>query len=145
MGLFKSGKQQPSTNLSIVAQSCKVLGDIELEGDIQIDGYGEGRILNARSVVISATGRYKGKINAASITINGLVEGECEAKCIDILSQGKMKGILSTEQLTIDKGGLLVGENRAPEHEPALTVVNNKEKNQEKSSASSKKVAAKQG
>ncbi|WP_102504625.1 bactofilin family protein [Salinivibrio kushneri] len=112
MGLFSS-KSTPSHGLSIVARNCKVVGDIDLEGDIQIDGFGEGNITQANAVVISASGHFRGTISAKHITINGLVEGQCDADAIDILSQGKMKGVLNTEQLTIEKGGLLAGENRA--------------------------------
>ncbi|WP_074214717.1 polymer-forming cytoskeletal protein [Salinivibrio sp. ES.052] len=112
MGLFNS-KSHPNHSLSIIARNCKVVGDIELEGDIQIDGFGEGNITQANAVVISASGHFRGTIHAKHITVNGLVEGQCDADAIDILSQGKMKGVLNTEQLTIEKGGLLAGENRA--------------------------------
>jgi cytoskeletal protein CcmA (bactofilin family) len=112
MGLFRSTPNR-NLGLSIVAKNCKVVGDIELDGDIQIDGFGEGNITQANAVVISATRHFRGTIHAKHITINGLVEGQCEADAIDILSQGKMKGVLNTEQLTIEKGGLLAGENRA--------------------------------
>ena len=112
MGLFSS-KPHPNHGVSIIAKNCKVVGDIDLEGDIQIDGFGEGNITQANAVVISASGHFRGTVHAKHITINGLVEGQCDADAIDILSQGKMKGVLNTEQLTIEKGGLLAGEKRA--------------------------------
>ncbi|WP_439438059.1 hypothetical protein [Salinivibrio costicola] len=44
MGLFSS-KSHPNHGLSIIAKNCKVVGDIDLEGDIQIDGFGEEILL----------------------------------------------------------------------------------------------------
>lgn len=122
MGLF--GKRQATNpSLSLIAKQCSVVGEFDLEGDIQFDGKGEGTIINARNVVISSTGHFKGDIHAEHITINGLVEGTCVAKEVNILSNGKMKGLIQSEQLTIQKGGCLMGENKLKE-EPTLKVVN---------------------
>lgn len=140
MGLF--GKRQATnTSLSLVAKQCRVVGEFDLEGDIQFDGQGEGSILNARNVVISSTGHFKGDIHAEHVTINGLVEGTCIAKEVNILSNGKMKGMVQSEQLTIEKGGCLMGENKLKE-EPALKVINEEKAQTAKSAQDSKKAHA---
>ncbi|KXF83255.1 bactofilin family protein [Enterovibrio coralii] len=129
MGMFSKSKPS-NTSMSLVAKQCRIVGDFDLEGDIQFDGQGEGSIINARNVVISSTGHFKGSIRADHVTINGLVEGTCVAREVDILSNGKMKGQIQSEQLTIAKGGCLMGENVIKE-EPALKVVNEKNKKTE--------------
>ncbi|MBV7296572.1 bactofilin family protein [Enterovibrio paralichthyis] len=140
MGLF--GKRQATnTSLSLVAKQCRVVGEFDLEGDIQFDGQGEGSILNARNVVISSTGHFKGDIHAEHVTINGLVEGTCIAKEVNILSNGKMKGMVQSEQLTIEKGGCLMGENKLKE-EPALKVINEEKAQTAKPAQDSKKAHA---
>lgn len=140
MGLF--GKRQATnTSLSLVAKQCRVVGEFDLEGDIQFDGQGEGSILNARNVVISSTGHFKGDIHAEHVTINGLVEGTCIAKEVNILSNGKMKGMVQSEQLTIEKGGCLMGENKLKE-EPALKVINEEKAQTAKPAHDSKKAHA---
>ncbi len=140
MGLF--GKRQATnTSLSLVAKQCRIVGEFDLEGDIQFDGQGEGSILNARNVVISSTGHFKGDIHAEHVTINGLVEGTCIAKEVNILSNGKMKGMVQSEQLTIEKGGCLMGENKLKE-EPALKVINEEKAQTAKPAQDSKKAHA---
>ncbi|MEZ8140470.1 polymer-forming cytoskeletal protein [Enterovibrio sp. FF113] len=140
MGLFgKSAASMPS--MSLVAKQCRVFGEFDLDGDIQFDGQGEGTIIRARNVVISSTGHFKGDIYAEHVTINGFVEGSCVAREVNILGNGKMKGQIESEQLTIEKGGCLMGENKLKD-EPSLTVVNEDNTTKSQSSSESKKAQA---
>ncbi|RXJ74607.1 hypothetical protein CS022_03295 [Veronia nyctiphanis] len=120
--MFKN-KQETAKSLSVVAKNCNIRGEIQLEGDIQIDGFCEGSICNANSVVISATGHFSGEIRAMHVTINGLVEGTCIANDVDILSNGRMMGTVNSQQLTIEKGGCLSGENKLVEEEVMLSLI----------------------
>ncbi|WP_154124986.1 bactofilin family protein [Grimontia hollisae] len=135
MGVF--GKKTASRPcLSLISKECRIVGEFDLQGDIQFDGQGEGSVINARNVVISSTGHFSGDICADHITINGLVEGTCTAREVNILSCGKMKGVIHSEQLTIAKGGCLMGENKLKE-ELSLKVVNDKPSTQAKPAPSS--------
>ncbi|MDD1792192.1 polymer-forming cytoskeletal protein [Enterovibrio sp. ZSDZ42] len=137
MGLFgKSAASMPA--MSLVAKQCRVVGEFDLEGDIQFDGQGEGTIIRARNVVISSTGHFKGDIYAEHVTINGFVEGTCAAREVNILGNGKMKGQIQSEQLTIAKGGVLLGENKLKE-EPSLKVVTEEKAATTKATSESKK------
>ncbi|KKD58923.1 hypothetical protein RN22_18675 [Grimontia sp. AD028] len=140
MGMF--GKKATSSPcLSLIAKECRVIGEFDLDGDIQFDGQGEGTIINARNVVISSTGHFKGDIRAEHVTINGYVEGTCVAREVNILSSGKMKGQIQSEQLTIAKGGCLMGENKLKD-EPSLKVVNEDKNSAEKSASNQEKASA---
>ncbi|MEZ9524199.1 bactofilin family protein [Enterovibrio norvegicus] len=140
MGLFgKNTASKPS--MSLIAKQCRVVGEFDLDGDIQFDGKGEGAILNARNVVISSTGHFKGDIHAEHVTINGLVEGSIVAREVNILSEGKMKGQIQSEQLTIAKGGCLLGENTQKD-EPSLSVVNEDTPKAKSPSSDSKQASA---
>ncbi|MBL4829962.1 MAG: polymer-forming cytoskeletal protein [Aliivibrio sp.] len=113
MGMFNnSGSSTTSTTLSIIAKGCRITGEIESEQNIQIDGYFEGSIKTEQQVFITPSGRVKGSINAKLVIINGLVEGTCISPEVNIQSKGQFRGILETKQLIIEKGGLLIGENR---------------------------------
>ncbi|MGF1765675.1 bactofilin family protein [Aliivibrio kagoshimensis] len=113
MGMFNnSGSSASSTTLSIIAKGCRVNGNIESEQNIQIDGYFEGTIKTNQQVFITPTGRVKGDVYANLVIINGLVEGHCSSPEVNIQPKGQFRGILETKQLTIEKGGLLIGENR---------------------------------
>lgn len=113
MGLFSQKQQKPaSTSLSVIAKGCRISGEITVEQDIQIDGFVEGTITTEKNVFITPTGRVQGEINASHVIINGLVEGSCQCHEVNIQSQGQMKGTIHSQQLTIEKGGILIGENR---------------------------------
>ncbi|CZF84231.1 MULTISPECIES: bactofilin family protein [Grimontia] len=140
MGMF--GKKTASNPcLSLIAKECRVIGEFDLEGDIQFDGQGEGTIIHARNVVISSTGHFKGDIRAEHVTINGYVEGTCIAHEVNILSSGKMKGQIQSEQLTIAKGGCLMGENKLKD-EPSLKVVNEEKSVSDEVASKPKKTSA---
>ena len=140
MGMF-GNKAASSPCLSLIAKECRVTGEFDLEGDIQFDGKGEGTIINARNVVISSTGHFKGDICAEHVTINGYVEGSCIAREVNILSSGKMKGQIQSEELTIEKGGCLMGESKLKE-EPSLKVVNQENNATDETASEPKKASA---
>ncbi|MCG7495682.1 polymer-forming cytoskeletal protein [Vibrio sp. Of7-15] len=136
MGLFSQKQQKPaSTSLSVIAKGCRINGEISVEQDIQIDGFVEGTIATEKNVFITPTGRVQGEIHASHVIINGLVEGSCHCHEVNIQSQGQMKGTIHSQQLTIEKGGVLIGENREIAPSDAVTTLdtsknkNNKENN----------------
>lgn len=110
MGLFSS--RSTSASLSIIAKGCRVIGNIESEHSIQIDGFVQGNISTEAEVIITPSGRIQGDIKAGLVLINGLVEGKCQGAEVNIQPKGKFKGTMQTQQLIIEKGGLLIGENR---------------------------------
>ncbi|MGR6859843.1 bactofilin family protein [Aliivibrio salmonicida] len=110
MGLFSS--RSTTASLSIIAKGCRVIGNIETDQSIQIDGFVQGNIITEAEIIITPTGRVQGDIKAGLVLINGLVEGTCEGKEVNIQPKGKFKGTMQTQHLTIEKGGLLIGENR---------------------------------
>ena len=110
MGLFSS--RSTSASLSIIAKGCRVIGNIESEHSIQIDGFVQGNISTEAEVIITPSGRVQGDIKAGLVLVNGLVEGTCQGGEVNIQPKGKFKGTMQTQQLTIEKGGLLIGENR---------------------------------
>ncbi|OCH14804.1 MULTISPECIES: polymer-forming cytoskeletal protein [unclassified Aliivibrio] len=135
MGLFSS--RSTSASLSIIAKGCRAIGNIESDQSIQVDGFVQGNIITDAEVIITPTGRVQGDIKARLVLINGLVEGTCQGGEVNIQPKGKFKGIMQTQQLTIEKGGLLIGENREiVEVEKVTKLSPNNQENQPKSKAS---------
>ncbi|CAH0535532.1 hypothetical protein VST7929_03101 [Vibrio stylophorae] len=110
--LGKKNKQAATGGVSLISKGCQITGDLELQCDLQVDGYIEGTIKTERTIMISPSGRINGNIQASHVIVNGLVEGTCTANNVDILENGKLKGVVYSQALTITKGGMLVGENR---------------------------------
>ncbi|MEL6117017.1 polymer-forming cytoskeletal protein [Photobacterium sp. SP02] len=124
MGLFSksAGSTGKHSTATIIAQGCSFKGDIELSGNIQVDGYIEGRIRTEQTLSISATGRVSGEIFASKVVINGLHEGACHADSIEILEKGKAKGVIYTNDICIERGGCFHGQTYPADKEKVVTI-----------------------
>ncbi|MEI8595470.1 bactofilin family protein [Photobacterium sp. Hal280] len=124
MGLFSksAGSTGKHSTATIIAQGCSFKGDIELSGNIQVDGYIEGRIRTEQTLSISATGRVSGEIFASKVVINGLHEGACHADSIEILEKGKAKGVIYTNDICIERGGCFHGQTYPADKEKVITI-----------------------
>jgi cytoskeletal protein CcmA (bactofilin family) len=85
-------------------------GKMTFEGVFRLDGKFEGEIFESGTLIVGETAIVKGKVGLNTIIINGLVEGEVQAKTrVEIHPTGKVYGSLFTPILTINEGGILEG------------------------------------
>ena len=85
-------------SLNSIAHDTKIIGNIESEGDIRVDGILDG-ILNCKGrVVIGPEARIKGEIHSATAEISGIVEGEIT-----------VTDLLSLKSTAIISGDLIMG------------------------------------
>jgi cytoskeletal protein CcmA (bactofilin family) len=85
-------------------------GKMTFEGVFRLDGKFEGEIFQSGTLIVGETALVKGKIEVNILVINGLVEGEVNAKGrVEIHSTGKLYGSLSTPIITIAEGGIFEG------------------------------------
>jgi len=85
-------------------------GKMTFEGVFRLDGRFEGQIFDSGTLIVGETAVVKGKIGVNSIIINGLLEGEVNAKGrTEIHSTGKFYGNIITPILTINEGGIFEG------------------------------------
>jgi cytoskeletal protein CcmA (bactofilin family) len=85
-------------------------GKMTFEGVFRLDGKFEGEIFESGTLIVGETAVVKGKIGVKTLVINGLVEGEVQAKGrVEIHSTGQLHGNLSTPIITIAEGGIFDG------------------------------------
>src|SRR5687768_9350015 len=77
-GEGKTGGNGEGT-LSIIAGGMRVIGDIETEGVVKIEGRVEGSIRAGRQVLIGRQGEVKGDITTREAVIGGKVQGTVSA------------------------------------------------------------------
>ncbi|MDN3659975.1 bactofilin family protein [Vibrio agarivorans] len=113
MGIFsKHSRTETSTTIAtLIAKGCHANGQLKVEGDIQVDGFIEGRIDVKGTLVVSESGRIKGEVFSSKLVVNGLVEGECTSSNIEVLAKGRLNGKVSCHELCIEPGGKFIGEN----------------------------------
>ncbi|MDF1750887.1 MAG: polymer-forming cytoskeletal protein [Alphaproteobacteria bacterium] len=103
-----SGKAHRPGPPSIVASDMRVLGDLETEGDVQIDGRIDGD-LRTRTVTIGQSAVINGSIRGDTIKVAGTVNGEIRGSTVILTATAKVVGDIHHKSLSIDAGAFLQG------------------------------------
>ncbi len=95
---------------ALITKGMMIVGNVQGEGDIQVDGAIEGEIKLQGNVIVAQTGCIKGPIEADVIRVAGRVVGNIFARSHLRLEQtGRIDGDVTTSSFIIDDGGLLNG------------------------------------
>ncbi|MDP6706714.1 MAG: polymer-forming cytoskeletal protein [Alphaproteobacteria bacterium] len=93
---------------STINAELTVVGDLESEGQIDIDGHIEGKV-NARSVSVGERGHVKGAILAQDVQISGTVEGEIGAMTVSLTVSAVVNADITYRTLSMEAGAFLLG------------------------------------
>ena len=94
---------------SILSQDLVVTGEINTEGDVQIEGRLDGNI-NAATLTIGEKGFVNGKIKAGTVLIHGKVTGKIEATTIELSETANVLADLVQDHLSIANGAFFDGK-----------------------------------
>lgn len=100
---------EPRSN-TVIAKDLIVTGKLSGEGVVQIEGTVEGEISLKGYVIVTATGRVKGPVEADVIRIAGQVEGNLTSHDhVQLERTGTINGDVTTVSFVIENGGRLNG------------------------------------
>jgi len=112
MAIFsKSDKSQPQ-GATIIAKGTKIIGEIQIECSLHIDGVFEGNIGSKNIVTIGRSGIVTGDIIANKVIISGSFSGLVEADMVEILPDGKVFGKVVSSDFVIENKGIFEGESK---------------------------------
>ena len=95
---------------TVIAKDLLVTGKLSGEGVVQIEGTVEGEVNLKGYVIITATGRVKGPVEADVIRIAGQVEGNLVSHDhVQLERTGTINGDVTTVSFVIENGGRLNG------------------------------------
>lgn len=102
-GMKKDEKLNKSLNIdSLIGEGIKIIGKIEGNGNIRIDGIIEGDVDYKGSITLGETGKVKGNIICEDIIVAGEIKGNVNAKDkLTLLPTGNLIGDLEVESLVI--------------------------------------------
>ncbi|AYO64100.1 hypothetical protein WH06_07400 [Aeromonas salmonicida subsp. salmonicida] len=111
--------------MTVIAQGARFAGELQVEGNLDVHGQFIGTLLvSGGTVRIMEGGKVEGEVTAAHVTINGTLEGTCTSTEVEILENGKMKGIFKGGNLSIRKGGQFIGQSQSQEESKAVSGEN---------------------
>jgi cytoskeletal protein CcmA (bactofilin family) len=85
-------------------------GIMNSEGIFRLDGKVEGEIYHRGTLVVGETAIIKGKVEATTLILNGILEGEVTTKeRMEIHARGKLYGTIFTPIFVIQEGGIFEG------------------------------------
>ncbi|WQU73910.1 polymer-forming cytoskeletal protein [Helicobacter pylori] len=120
-----NAKTGPAT---IIAQGTKIKGELHLDYHLHVDGELEGVVYSKSTVVIGQTGSVVGEIFANKLVVSGKFTGTVEAEVVEIMPLGRLDGKISSQELVVERKGILIGETRPKNLQGGALLINEQEK-----------------
>ncbi len=106
----------PEAALSIIAAGMRIIGDVETNGTIKIDGRVEGSVLGARQVMLGRNGAIHGNLHAGEVVIGGVVDGAIVADDrLELQGSAVVNGDIDTKSIVVLEGARINGVVRMQE------------------------------
>ena len=105
-----STQDDQGTAVTIIAPGNRFVGDIQVSGQLQVDGTMEGSISVENTMTVGAQGLLSGSIKGQLVQIAGCFEGEIWCQDLTIFAGGRVSGKVHCKQMVIEAGGSFVGQ-----------------------------------
>ena len=105
-----TGTSTTESVISIVGPGMKVVGDVETDGTLRIEGVVEGSVRAAKAVVIGKEGSVNGDVHAQDAVIAGRVVGRVVAESrLELQATSTVEGEVFARRLQLDEGAVVNG------------------------------------
>jgi len=99
--------------LSIISGGMKIVGDIESNGIVKVDGTIEGSVTGARQVLLGRGGAIRGNVIAGEAVIAGIVNGSIVVTDrLELQSSAVINGDIETKSIVVLEGARINGTVR---------------------------------
>ena len=97
-------------SLSIIAAGMRIIGDIETDGVVKIEGRVEGSIRAGRQVLVGRQGEVVGDITTREAVIGGQVQGSVvSSERLEVQATSSITGDVNTRAIAVVEGGRING------------------------------------
>lgn len=93
---------------SIIAKGLVISGNLECDGEVQVDGIIAGNI-RAQKLTLGDTAHVTGDIDVDVLIIHGKVDGNITAGDVSISASGRVRGDILNSSLNIEPGAIIDG------------------------------------
>ena len=114
MGFLKRRPPVPAgastPGYSVLDAQLSVVGDLETDGTLRVDGKLRGSIRRADLVILGPTAEVEGDVAAREVIVGGAVIGNIEAaERVEVQSSAVVSGDIGTGTVLIHEGGAVRG------------------------------------
>jgi cytoskeletal protein CcmA (bactofilin family) len=96
--------------LSLVGAGMRIIGDVESNGVIKIEGIVEGCIRGARQVLLGRQGEITGDVHARDVVLGGRVAGNVFAsERVEVQGTSSVQGDIHTKSIVVLEGARING------------------------------------
>ncbi len=130
-----STKAKRNSVPSLLAADSKFIGNLNSDGEVQLDGYFEGEI-KVDCLIIGKGGVLKGAAWAEKIIVKGKVNGTLNAAQVIIDASADVVGDVYHDTLSIEAGAAFAGQIKQRQEAENVTRIKSEEKSPEKNTGS---------
>ena len=94
---------------SILSQDLVITGEVNTDGDVQIEGRLDGNI-KASTITIGEQGAVNGTIKAGLVRVRGKVTGKINATTVELAESANVLADIMQDHLTIENGAFFDGK-----------------------------------
>ncbi|MDZ4668104.1 MAG: polymer-forming cytoskeletal protein [bacterium] len=114
MAIFKPSKNNTFNpqEINVLNAGTKIVGDLNSEGDLRIDGTVKGNIEIKTKLVLGVSSSVDGNVNAQNCDVSGNVNGTITvSELLTIKASAKIQGDISCNKLVIESGAEFNGKS----------------------------------
>ena len=101
---------------SILSRNLRIVGNLETDGDIQLEGVVDGDVKSAL-LTIGEDAVVNGSVEADTIRVDGTVNGQISGRSVQLGKSAKVNGDIVHESLSVEAGAFVHGMCRNVERE----------------------------
>lgn len=96
--------------VSVIGAGMEIVGDVESDGTVRVEGTVDGSIRAAKSVVIGKDGVVDGDIETQDVVVAGRVTGTISAESrVELQASCRVEGDIRSRRVKLDEGGRMEG------------------------------------
>ncbi len=111
--MSSSNNKNEVRSLNTISKGTVLVGDINAEGDLRIEGKVIGTLVCNSKLIVSSTGYVEGHVDARNATVEGEIKGNVVTReLLQIDKTGKISGDIFTQKLVVQMGAIFTGSSK---------------------------------
>jgi cytoskeletal protein CcmA (bactofilin family) len=116
-------RKSDQTPFSIIAKDMSIVGDLETEGVVRIEGHIRGTVRAGSQVLVGQGAQLEGDLHTREAVVGGDIVGSIHAtERVELQATASVTGNINTPRIAVMEGGKVSGEVRIQEPAPAEPV-----------------------